>query len=254
MKSACVRHARAHTHRHSHKCSLSPAHTLELRCRWVWGLTLSPSSPQQALSWPKHADGASFWRILKPYFAQVACVFERERECVCHVDINFPFWENMGVFVLHIYTCVCMWRHVCVLIYLNGYDTCTIVRTEYQVYKYSVYMEKCMCKCTCAVYLSMIFDNNYMILCIVSVCRVLELVKGLLRMHSSLWIYTQSIRNQVSTQTDMFDRNAKSTITLSQTNTPAYTRTHPRAAMPTSVRPDSLSLLLSATFILITTS
>ena len=95
MKRACVIHARAHTQ------TLAPMLPFtRTNPRAAMPTSVRPDSlslsPQQALPWPKHADWASFWRILKPCFAQVACVFERERECVrvAHVDINIPFWKH----------------------------------------------------------------------------------------------------------------------------------------------------------------
>ena len=83
------------------------------------------------------------------------------------------------------------------------------------------------------------------------IVRVFELVKCLLRMHSSSWIHTE-----VSGIKHAHRPTQRWTIEILQahTRTHWHIHTHPRAAMPKSVRPDSLSRLLSATFIFTTTS
>jgi hypothetical protein len=86
----CARLSLAHTSAHICRCfntstntlSHSHAHTLELPCRRVWGLTLSRSLSQLAWSSLQQADAACTRSILGAFFAEVARVFERERNCV----------------------------------------------------------------------------------------------------------------------------------------------------------------------------
>jgi len=75
-------HSLTHSHTHTRVRTRTPAHTLELRCRRVWGLTLSRASCQQAFTSRKPAHDISIRRILGVSLSQVACVLERVRECV----------------------------------------------------------------------------------------------------------------------------------------------------------------------------
>jgi hypothetical protein len=63
-------------HSHPH----TPALTIKLRCRRVWGLTLSRFSYQRPLCSKQPAHGSSIRRVLKSFFAQVACVLDRLRK------------------------------------------------------------------------------------------------------------------------------------------------------------------------------
>ena len=71
------------------------------------------------------------------------------------------------------------------------------------------------------------------------ILRVFELVKCLLRMHSGSSMYMLISTLHVHAQTDR--GIAWILHTHSHTRTRTHSRTHPRAVMPTSVRPDSLS-------------
>jgi hypothetical protein len=112
-------------------------------------------------------------------------------------------------------------------------------------------------KCVIRVIHLLVYTNIYMILCCIClvsvsvIVPVFELVKCLLRMCSSSWI-----RTQVPGIQHAHRQTYRWTVEILQAHTHSHwhIHTHPWAAMPTSVRPNSLSLLLSATFIFTTTS
>jgi len=93
----CLNTTRTLAHSHMH------AHTRIHWCRRVWGLILSRSSTQLALSSRKSAHDASIWRFLGAFFAQVACVIERVRKWVS-VRASLPHRHQL-TFVSSLFSC-----------------------------------------------------------------------------------------------------------------------------------------------------
>ncbi len=107
--------SRARTHSaHSH------AHNLELPCRQVWGLTLCRSLSQVAWSSLQQADGAFTRSILGAFFAEVACVFEREKLHVCFQRRFLCVLNSSTYLPLHVHAHTHAHAHTDLLTYIHG--------------------------------------------------------------------------------------------------------------------------------------